>query len=306
LADPNQNLENTMASSSAARRAAFRSKVEARQGLLVPGAYNAMSARVIEDIGFEAIYLTGAGVTNMSLGLPDLGYIGLHEIAEHTARVRDAVSLPLIVDADTGFGNALNVRQTVRVLERSGADVIQFEDQVMPKKCGHFSGKEVIGTSEMVGKIHAAVDAREDANLQIMARTDSAAVHGIEDAIERGHRFIEAGADILFIEATESLADIERLPSLFDKPQLINIVIGGKTPVQSQEALAGLGYGIVLYANAALQGAVLGMQRALGTLRENGRLDEDASLVVPFRERQRLVRKELHDKLDRDYAPKDE
>jgi 2-methylisocitrate lyase-like PEP mutase family enzyme len=306
LADPNQNLENTMASSSAARRAAFRSKVEARQGLLVPGAYNAMSARVIEDIGFEAIYLTGAGVTNMSLGLPDLGYIGLHEIAEHTARVRDAVALPLIVDADTGFGNALNVRQTVRVLERSGADVIQFEDQVMPKKCGHFSGKEVIGTSEMVGKIHAAVDAREDANLQIMARTDSAAVHGIEDAIERGHRFIEAGADILFIEATESLADIERLPSLFDKPQLINIVIGGKTPVQSQEALAGLGYGIVLYANAALQGAVLGMQRALGTLRENGRLDEDASLVVPFRERQRLVRKELHDKLDRDYAPKDE
>jgi 2-methylisocitrate lyase-like PEP mutase family enzyme len=295
-----------MASSSAARRAAFRSKVEARQGLLVPGAYNAMSARVIEDIGFEAIYLTGAGVTNMSLGLPDLGYIGLHEIAEHTARVRDAVALPLIVDADTGFGNALNVRQTVRVLERSGADVIQFEDQVMPKKCGHFSGKEVIGTSEMVGKIHAAVDAREDANLQIMARTDSAAVHGIEDAIERGHRFIEAGADILFIEATESLADIERLPSLFDKPQLINIVIGGKTPVQSQEALAGLGYGIVLYANAALQGAVLGMQRALGTLRENGRLDEDASLVVPFRERQRLVRKELHDKLDRDYAPKDE
>jgi 2-methylisocitrate lyase-like PEP mutase family enzyme len=295
-----------MAASSATRRAAFRAKIEARQGLLVPGAFNAMSARVIEDLGFEAIYLTGAGVTNMSLGLPDLGYIGLHEIAEHTARVRDAVALPLIVDADTGFGNALNVRQTVRVLERSGADVIPFEDQIMPKKCGHFSGKEVIGTSEMVGKIHAAVDAREDANLQIMARTDSAAVHGIEDAIERGHRFIEAGADILFIEATESLADIERLPSLFDTPQLINIVIGGKTPVQSQEALARLGYGVVLYANAALQGAVLGMQRALGTLRENGRLDEDATLVAPFSERQRLVRKELHDKLDRDYAAKDE
>jgi 2-methylisocitrate lyase-like PEP mutase family enzyme len=295
-----------MAVSSAARRAAFRARIEARQGLLVPGAFNAMSARVIEDLGFEAIYLTGAGVTNMSLGLPDLGYIGLHEIAEHTARVRDAVALPLIVDADTGFGNALNVRQTVRVLERSGADVIQFEDQIMPKKCGHFSGKEVIGTSEMVGKIRAAVDAREDANLQIIARTDSAAVHGIDDAIERGHRFIEAGADILFIEATESLADIERLPSLFDTPQLINIVIGGKTPVQSQAALARLGYGIVLYANAALQGAVLGMQRALGTLREDGRLDEDASLVAPFSERQRLVRKELHDKLDRDYAANDE
>jgi 2-methylisocitrate lyase-like PEP mutase family enzyme len=288
------------------RRAAFRAKVEARQGLLVPGAFNAMSARVIEDIGFEALYLTGAGVTNMSLGLPDLGFIGLHEIAEHTARVRDAVELPLIVDADTGFGNALNVRQTVRVLERSGADAIQFEDQVMPKKCGHFSGKEVIGMGEMVGKIHAAVDARQDDNLQIVARTDSAAVHGIEDAIERGHRFIEAGADILFIEATESLTDIERLPSLFNKPLLINIVIGGKTPVQSREALARLGYGIVLYANAALQGAVLGMQSALGTLRENGRLDEDPSLVAPFSERQRLVNKPLYDKLDREYAAKDE
>ncbi|MGO4303766.1 MULTISPECIES: isocitrate lyase/PEP mutase family protein [unclassified Cupriavidus] len=295
-----------MTISSTARRAAFRAKVNQRQGLLVPGAFNAMSARVIEDAGFEALYLTGAGVTNMSFGLPDLGFIGLADIAEHTARVRDAVALPLIVDADTGFGNALNVRQTVRTLERSGADAIQFEDQVMPKKCGHFAGKEVISASEMLGKIRAAVDAREDPNLLIIARTDAAAVHGIEDAIERGHRFVEAGADILFIEATESLTDIERLPKLIDAPQLINIVIGGKTPTQSREALAGLGYAIVLYANAALQGAVLGMQRALGTLRANGRLDEDASLVAPFSERQRLVNKPLYDALDREYAAKDD
>ena len=291
-----------MSNASAVRRAAFRTKVNLRQGLLVPGAFNAMSARVIEDAGFEAIYITGAGVTNMSFGLPDLGFIGLAEVAEHCARIRDAVTLPLIVDADTGFGNALNVRQTVRVLERSGADAIQFEDQVMPKKCGHFAGKEVVGTGEMVGKIRAAVDAREDGNLQIIARTDAAAVHGIEDAIERGHRFIEAGADILFIEATESLGDIQRLPQLFDTPQLINIVIGGKTPVQSREALATLGYGIVLYANAALQGAVLGMQRALGTLKNDGRLDEDATLVAPFNERQRLVNKPFYDALDRQYA----
>jgi len=293
-----------MPTSSTARRTAFRAKVEERNGLLVPGAFNAMSARVIEDAGFEALYLTGAGVTNMSLGLPDLGFVGLHEIAEHTARVRDAVELPLIVDADTGFGNAINVLHTVRTLERSGADAIQFEDQVMPKKCGHFSGKEVIATGEMLGKIHAAVDAREDHNLLIIARTDAAAVHGIDDAIERGHRFIEAGADILFIEATESLTDIERLPKLINAPQLINIVIGGKTPTQPREALGKLGYAIVLYANAALQGAVLGMQRALGTLRDNGRLDEDASLVAPFSERQRLVNKPLYDQLDRQYAAK--
>ncbi|SDV47277.1 isocitrate lyase/PEP mutase family protein [Chitinasiproducens palmae] len=289
-------------SPSAARRAAFRERIQARQAVLMPGAFNAMSARIIEDAGFEALYLTGAGVTNMSLGLPDLGFVGLHEIAEHTARVRDAVSLPLVVDADTGFGNALNVRHTVRTLERCGADVIQFEDQVMPKKCGHFSGKAVVETSEMVGKLRAAVDAREDPNLQIMARTDAAAVHGIEAAIERGHRFIEAGADILFIEATESIEDIERLPALFDTPQLINIVIGGKTPVQSRQRLGELGYGLVLYANAALQGAVVGMQRALGLLRDSGRLDEDPNIVVPFRERQRLVDKPLYDRLDKEYA----
>ncbi|QGZ64896.1 isocitrate lyase/PEP mutase family protein [Paraburkholderia acidisoli] len=294
-----------MTTSTAARRAAFRAKVNERRGLLVPGAFNAMSARVIEDAGFEALYLTGAGVTNMSFGMPDLGFIGLSDIAEHTARVRDAVGLPLIVDADTGFGNALNVRHTVRTLERSGADAIQFEDQVMPKKCGHFTNKEVIGKAEMVGKIRAAVDARDDGNLLIMARTDAAAVHGIEDAIARGQAFIEAGADILFIEATEKLEDIERLPKLIDAPQLINIVIGGKTPVQSRETLAGLGYALVLYANAALQGAVVGMQRALGQLSANGRLDEDANIVAPFAERQRLVNKPFYDQLDRDYAAKD-
>src|SRR6202795_2413601 len=224
--------------SSTSTRKTLRRLGEVRRGVLMPGAFNALSARVIEDLGFEAIYVTGAGVTNMWFGLPDQGFMGLAEIADHTARIRDAVGLPLIVDADTGFGNALNVRHTVRTLERSGADAIQFEDQVMPKKCGHFAGKEVIAVSEMLGKIRAAVDAREDHNLLIIARTDAAAVHGIEDAIERGHHFVEAGADILFIEATESLADIERLPKLIDAPQLINIVIGGKTPTQSREALS--------------------------------------------------------------------
>src|SRR6201999_2830091 len=143
----------------------------------LPGAFNAMSARIVADLGFEALYITGAGVTNMSLGMPDLGFIGLAEVAEHTSRIRDAVDLPLIVDADTGFGNALNVRHTVRTLERAGADCIQFEDQVAPKRCGHFSGKEVISTEEAVSKIKAAVDARRDGDLLIMARTDACATH---------------------------------------------------------------------------------------------------------------------------------
>ena len=283
-------------------RKTLRSLAEARRGVLVPGAFNALSARVIEDLGFEAIYVTGAGVTNMWFGLPDQGFMGLHEIADHTARIRDAVGLPLIVDADTGFGNALNVRHTVRVLERAGADCIQFEDQVAPKRCGHFSGKDVISTEEAVNKIKAAVDARTDADLLIMARTDAAATLGFEAAIERAQKFSEAGADILFVEAVTTAEEIRSLPKRLNKPQLMNMVIGGKTPICGAEELAGLGYGIVLYANAALQGAVAGMQKALTVLRETRRVDEDPALVVPFAERQRLVRKPELDALEKRYA----
>lgn len=280
----------------------LRALAEARRGLLVPGAFNALSARVIEDLGFEAIYVTGAGVTNMWFGMPDQGFMGLAEIAEHTARIRDAVALPLIVDADTGFGNALNVRHTVRVLERAGADCIQLEDQVAPKRCGHFAGKEVISTEEMVGKIKAAVDARHDPDLLIMARTDACAVHGFEAAIERAHKFGEAGADILFVEAVTTADEIRALPQRLPRPQLMNMVIGGKTPIFGTDELAGLGYGIVLYANAALQGALAGMQKALTVLRDSRRIDEDPALVVPFAERQRLVNKPLYDALERQYT----
>jgi 2-methylisocitrate lyase-like PEP mutase family enzyme len=283
-------------------RATLRRLVEARRGLLVPGAFNALSAQVVADLGFEAIYVTGAGVTNMSLGLPDQGFMGLHEICDHTARIRDAVGLPLIVDADTGFGNALNVRHAVRQLERAGADAIQLEDQVSPKRCGHFSGKEVVPTAEMVGKIHAAVDARHDPDLLIVARTDACAVHGFEAAVERARAFSEAGADILFVEAVEQEDQIRRLPQLLDKPQLMNMVIGGKTPIFGTDALGGLGYGIVLYANAALQGAVAGMQKALTVLRDTRRIDEDPAIVAPFRERQRLVGKPEWDALEKRYV----
>jgi 2-methylisocitrate lyase-like PEP mutase family enzyme len=282
-------------------RKTLRKLAEARRGVLVPGAFNALSARVVEDLGFEAIYVTGAGVTNMWFGLPDQGFMGLHEIADHTARIRDAVALPLIVDADTGFGNALNVRHTVRVLERAGADCIQFEDQAAPKRCGHFSGKEVISTEEAVAKIKAAVDARTDPDLLIMARTDACAVHGFEAAIERARKFSEAGADILFVEAVETADEIRRLPQLLDKPQLMNMVIGGKTPIFGTDELGQLGYGIVLYANAALQGALAGMQKALTVLRDARRIDEDPALVAPFKERQRLVGKPAWDELEKRY-----
>ncbi|WP_295537778.1 isocitrate lyase/PEP mutase family protein [uncultured Pseudacidovorax sp.] len=283
-------------------RKRLRSLAEARRGVLVPGAFNALSARVIEDLGFEAIYVTGAGVTNMWFGMPDQGFMGLAEIADHTARIRDAVELPLIVDADTGFGNALNVYHTVRTLERAGADCIQLEDQVAPKRCGHFSGKEVIGTDEAVSKIKAAVDARRDADLLILARTDAAATHGFEAAVERAQRFAEAGADILFVEAVTKEDEVRALPQRLAKPQLMNMVIGGKTPIFDADQLAGLGYGIVLYANAALQGAVMGMQKALTALRDDRQVQEASGLVAPFAERQRLVGKPGWDALEQRYV----
>jgi 2-methylisocitrate lyase-like PEP mutase family enzyme len=274
----------------------------ARRGVIVPGAFNALSARVIADAGFEAIYVTGAGVTNMWFGMPDQGFMGLAEIADHTARIRDAVELPLIVDADTGFGNALNVYHTVRTLERAGADCIQLEDQVAPKRCGHFAGKDVIALDEAVGKIKAAVDARRDPDLLIMARTDAAATQGFDAAVERAQRFAEAGADILFVEAVTTADEVRALPRRLAAPLLVNMVIGGKTPIVGADELKDLGYGFVLYANAALQGAVAGMQRVLGALQQAGRVDEDPTLVVPFAERQRLVDKPRWDELEGRYA----
>ena len=283
-------------------RKTLKTLVNARRGAIVPGAFNALSARVIEDLGFEAIYVTGAGVTNMNLGLPDQGFMGLAEIAEATSRIRDAVGLPLIVDMDTGFGNALNTYHSVRILERAGADCIQLEDQVAPKRCGHFSGKEVISTEEAVSKIKAAVDARTDPDFLVMARTDAAATHGFEAAVERAQRFAEAGADILFVEAVTTADEIRALPKRLGPPQLMNMVIGGKTPIFGAEELGQLGYGIVLYANAALQGALAGMQRALTVLRDTKRIDEDPTLVAPFKERQRLVGKPFWDELEKKYT----
>jgi 2-methylisocitrate lyase-like PEP mutase family enzyme len=280
----------------------LKALAEARRGVIVPGAFNALSAKVIADLGYQAIYVTGAGVTNMWFGLPDQGFMGLHEIAEHTARIRDAVELPLIVDADTGFGNALNVRHAVRTLERAGADCIQLEDQVAPKRCGHFSGKDVIGTEEAVNKIKAAVDARHDSNLLILARTDAAATHGFEAAVERAQKFAEAGADILFVEAVTLPEEVRALPRRLAKPQLMNMVIGGRTPIFDADQLGELGYGIVLYANAALQGAVAGMQKALTVLREDKQVLESSGLVTPFAERQRLVGKPEWDTLERRYT----
>ena len=283
----------------------LKALLQQRQALLVPGATNALSARIIADLGFEAVYLSGAGLTNMYLGVPDLSFISLNELAQHTAAIRDAVEIPLIVDADTGFGNALNVYHTTRVLERAGANAVQMEDQITPKRCGHFSGKAVISTSEMLGKIKAATDARRSEDFLLIARTDAIAVEGFEAAVERAQHYIEAGADLTFVEAPETPEQVRHIPQELSVPQVTNMVIGGKTPVLAQTELAAMGYGLVLYANVALQGAILGMQNALHVLQTQGQLDESSGLVAPFAERQRLVQKPLFDTFEQRYAPED-
>lgn len=270
--------------------------------MLAPGASNALAARIIEDLGFEVVYLTGAGATNSFWGLPDLGFISLTEIAQHTAAIREAVTIPVVVDSDTGFGNALNVRHSVRVLERAGADAIQIEDQIMPKKCGHFADKAVITAEEMAGKIKAAVDARDSKDFLIIARTDAVAEEGFEPALERAGRYIEAGADVTFVEAPERVEEIGKIPQRLSAPQVINVVVGGKTPVLSQEELARMGFALVLYANVALQGAIAGMQAALKQLKSTGRMDEADDTVASFAERQRLVKKPFFDELNRKYG----
>ena len=280
----------------------LRSKLEERRGLLVPGAADALSARVIAGMGFEAVYVTGAGVTNVLLGMPDLGFISLPQLAQQTSAMREAVELPIIVDADTGFGNPLNVRHTVRVLEQAGANAIQIEDQVFPKRCGHFSGKHVIPAEEMIAKIRAAADARRDQDFLIVARTDARAEHGFDAAIERAAKWIEAGADVTFVEAPESLDEVKRIPSLLRVPQIINLVPGGKTPIVERAALASMGFAMVLYANAALQGAIAGMQASLSELKARGFLDERSGKIATFAERQNLVQKPLFDELNRKYS----
>ena len=281
----------------------LRRMVDARRGLLVPGAANALAARLIEQMGFEAVYLSGAGLTNTFYGIPDLGFVHLGDLVQHTAAMRDAVALPIIVDADTGFGNALNVRHTVRALERAGANAIQLEDQVSPKKCGHFEGKAVIPAAEAASKIKAAVDARMNDDFLIIARTDARAVEGFEAALERAALYAASGADITFVEAPQSIAELRRIPqALPGTPQIVNIVIGGKTPALPAAEFAAMGFAVVLYANAALQGALRGMTNALRTLRQQGELAEDETLVATFAERQALVQKPLFDELDARYV----
>jgi 2-methylisocitrate lyase-like PEP mutase family enzyme len=288
------------------RTAPLRDLIHAEGGLVLPGVANALTARIAQDLGFSALYITGAGVTNTFLGLPDLGLLSLSEMAAHVRAITDAVELPVIVDADTGFGNAVSVARTVRVLEKAGAAGIQLEDQVSPKRCGHFEGQEVISTAEMRQKIRAAVEHRVNDQTYNIARTDARARYGLPEALERAAAYADAGADALFVEgplSREELADIgNAVPGV---PKLANLVEGGKTPLLPTDELVAMGFSIILFANAAMQGAIHGTQEVLRGLRETGSLAPVLSRLTPWAERQRLVRKPHFDELETLYSIED-
>ena len=255
-----------------APRARLRELLSAGPPVMAPGAYDALSARLIELAGFDVVYMTGFGTTASLIGRPDVGLLSGSEMVENARRIVAAVDVPVIADADTGYGNAINVVRTVQVYEQAGVAGIQLEDQVTPKKCGHMSGKQLIGADEMVGKLRAAVEARRDPDLLVIARTDAVAVTGTDDAIARARAFADAGADVLFVEAPTSEADIERVAAELRgvAPLVFNWAEGGRTPPLSLERITELGFSLVIYPIGTLLAATAGIRSLLATLKSDG------------------------------------
>jgi 2-methylisocitrate lyase-like PEP mutase family enzyme len=250
----------------------FKLSLKQAEVVKAPGVYDGLSALLVEQAGFECAFLSGACLSFARFGRPDVGLVSANEVAQTVAIIRDRVEIPLIVDMDTGFGNVLNVKRTVRDFERAGATALQMEDQVQPKRCGHMAGKTVIPTEEMVGKIRAALDARQEQGTAIIARTDALGVNGFDDAMERAQRYREAGADALFIEAPHKLEQMQQIGDTFgaDIPLVHNLVEGGNSPVEDAAALASLGYRIALYPVALLHQFVPGAQHLLEAIANTG------------------------------------
>ena len=270
------------------RRTLLRQLVARKQGLVVPGAYDGVSARLVERGGFPAVYMTGYGTAASRLGLPDMGFAGLTDMVDHARNLAAAVSIPLIADADTGYGNALAVRRTVALYEGAGVAALHLEDQAAPKRCGHLSGHQVVSRAEFAGKIRAAVEARTDPDLLVIARTDAISAVGFDEALRRGEAAVEAGADVLFIESPLTEDQIERVARAFDTPLLFNYVTGGRSPLPPFRRLRDLGFAIILLPVDTLFVAARAMESFLRELRTR----DDAALTgaaMPFAEFNDLI-----------------
>ena len=259
--------------------------------VLAPGVYDALSALIAEQSGFEAVYLSGASIAYTRLGRSDVGLTTYSEVCDTLEAIRERIALPIIVDADTGFGNALNVQRTVKGFERAGANLIQLEDQGFPKRCGHLDGKTVVSATEMAGKIRAAVDARTSRDTLIMARTDAVAVEGFEPALERAEKYLEAGADVLFIEAVRDEAQMREVNERFANrvPLLANMVEGGKTPVKSAEELERIGYKIAIFPGGTVRAVAHLLARYYSSLRTHGTTAPFAKNMLDFERLNSLI-----------------
>ncbi len=258
-------------SSSTDRAARFRQLLDAPEPVLLPGCYDALGARLIEQAGFDAVYMTGFGAAASLLGRPDVGLLGLSEMADQARRIVSATSLPVIADADTGFGNPINAIRTVQMYEQAGVAGLHIEDQVLPKKCGHMEGKIVVSAGEFEAKIGAAVDARQNPNFSIIARTDARAPHGLDEALSRARMARAAGADVLFVEALQDQDELEFVATeLSDVPLLFNWAEGGKTPPLTIAKISELGFAMVIMPISTLLAATRAMQEALAQIKVDG------------------------------------
>lgn len=271
--------------------------------VVAPGAHDALTARVIEKAGFSAIYMTGYGQAASHLGGPDVGLLSLTEMVDRARNMAACVDIPVIADADTGFGNAINVIRTVREYESAGVAAIQLEDQVSPKRCGHMIGRDVIAGEEMVGKIRAAVDARKDDGLMIIARTDARTVYGIDEALERGKAYEEAGADIIFIESPENVEEMKRINEVINIPTLANMVEGGRTPLLKNDELSAIGFDLVIYPTASTYMTSKTMMQLMEHLMKEGTTRGLMDRMVTFSEFNELIGLTRINELGKKYIP---
>jgi 2-methylisocitrate lyase-like PEP mutase family enzyme len=269
--------------------------------LVAPGCFDGLSARLVEEAGFAAAYLSGGAVAR-SMGIPDIGLVTLSETIDRAAQVVAAVKIPIIADADTGYGNAVNLVRTVREFERTGVAAIHIEDQITPKRCGHLDGKEVIPLAEMEKKLQAALATRTDADFCIIARTDARGVHGFDDAISRGRAFARLGVDAIFVEAPQSEEELAQIPRLIPAvPILVNVFKGGKTPMLPMGRLEKMGYRIAIYPSETQRAAIHAMRRALETLKREGTTEPIDDSLITFKERDRVVGLDDWQKIEREY-----
>ncbi len=268
---------------------ALRQLLAGKELIQAPGVADAMNARVVAKEGFKALYMTGSGTAATRLGMPDIGLLTMTEMVDNAERIADAAGLPLIADADTGYGNPINVRRTVRAYERAGVAAIHIEDQQWPKRCGHFSGKTLIPAEEMASKIKAAVDARNDPDFLIIARTDAYSVEGFERAMARAKSYEEAGADVIFVEELRTLEQLALVPRTFGVPTLYNMAGSGKTPFLSPQEIAELGFRIVIYPNFIMRAQIRAAQLVLRELKTSGSIEKLEPHMAPWEERHDLL-----------------